>query len=70
MIEYLLEKNELRKGLYSPGMHIPILLESEINEWPDVFYVLAWNFKDEILKNHKSLIDQGVEFYFPIDPKR
>ncbi len=68
-IEFLLEKNELRKGLYSPGMHIPILLESEMDEWPDIFYVLAWNFKSEILKNHQNMIDQGVEFYFPIDPK-
>lgn len=68
-IEYLLEKNELRKGLYSPGMHIPILLEAEMVEWPDVFYVLAWNFKSEILKNHQHMIDRGVEFYFPIDPK-
>jgi SAM-dependent methyltransferase len=68
-IECLLEKNELRRGLYSPGMHIPIHIEKEIEEWPDVFYVLAWNFKNEILKNHKDLIDKGVEFYFPIDPR-
>jgi SAM-dependent methyltransferase len=68
-IECLLEKNELRRGLYSPGMHIPVYMEKEIEEWPDVFYVLAWNFKNEILKNHKDLIDRGVEFYFPIDPR-
>jgi hypothetical protein len=68
-IECLLEKNELRRDLYSPGMHIPIRIEKEIEEWPDVFYVLAWNFKNEILKNHKDLIDRGVEFYFPIDPR-
>lgn len=69
IIEYLLEKNDLRKGLFSPGMHIPILLESEMDQWPDVFYVLAWNFKAEILKNHQNMIDRGVEFYFPIEPK-
>lgn len=68
-IECLLEKNDLRRDLYSPGMHIPIRMETEIEEWPDVFYVLAWNFKSEILKNHKDLIERGVEFYFPIDPK-
>lgn len=68
-IEFLVEKNELRRGLYSPGMHIPIIMEQEIQDWPDVFYVLAWNFKKEILKNHQNLIDQGVEFYFPIDPR-
>lgn len=70
VIECLVEKNELRSDLYSPGMHIPIRLEKEIEEWPDVFYVLAWNFKNEILKNHEELIEQGVEFYFPIDPRR
>ncbi|HAC63927.1 MAG TPA: methyltransferase, partial [Cyanothece sp. UBA12306] len=26
-LDYLVEKNELRKGLYSPGMHIPIVIE-------------------------------------------
>lgn len=68
-IECLLEKNELRRGLYSPGMHIPIRMEIEIEEWPDVLYVLAWNFKNEILKNNKKLIERGVEFYFPIEPR-
>ncbi|OGN65447.1 MAG: hypothetical protein A2888_01420 [Chlamydiae bacterium RIFCSPLOWO2_01_FULL_28_7] len=68
LITYLVEKNPLRKNLYSPGMHIPIVLEDEINP-PDVYYVLAWNFKNEILKNNKHLIDRGVEFYFPINPK-
>lgn len=66
-IRYLVEKNPLRRGLYSPGMHIPIILEDELNEQPDIYYVLAWNFKKEILANHRSLIEQGVEFYFPVD---
>lgn len=68
-IEFLVEKNELRRGLYSPGMHIPIIIEDEMSEWPDVYYGLAWNFKAEILKNHQKLIEQGVEFYFPINPR-
>jgi hypothetical protein len=68
-IDCLLEKNELRKGLYSPGMHIPILIEKEVEEKPDIYYVLAWNFKREILKNNQHLIDQGIEFFFPVNPK-
>ena len=67
-IKYLVEKNELRRGLYSPGKHIPILIEDEVEKLPDVYYVLAWNFKKEILKNNKDLIDKGVEFYFPVNP--
>ena len=68
IIDCLLEKNELRRNLFSPGMHIPIKIEAEMEEPPEIFYVLAWNFKKEILKNNSELISRGVEFYFPIDP--
>ncbi|OIO59835.1 MAG: methyltransferase [Verrucomicrobia bacterium CG_4_10_14_3_um_filter_43_23] len=67
-LDCLVEKNELRRGLYSPGMHIPIAIEKELTELPDIYYVLAWNFKKEILANNKQLIEKGVEFYFPVDP--
>lgn len=69
LIECLLEKNTLRRGLYSPGMHIPILIESEVDEIPDIYYVLAWNFKKEILANNQHLVGQGVEFFFPVNPQ-
>lgn len=68
-LDCLVEKNELRKGLYSPGQHIPVLIEKELTALPDIYYVLAWNFKKEILANNQALIDQGVEFYFPVNPK-
>jgi hypothetical protein len=67
-IDFLVEKNKLRKGLFSPGMHIPIVIEEELSEYPDIYYVLAWNFKTEILANNKSLIEKGVEFFFPVNP--
>jgi len=69
LIDYLVEKNELRRGLYSPGMHIPLLIEDEVKKLPDIYYVLAWNFKKEILQNNQDLIAKGVEFYFPVNPK-
>lgn len=68
-LDCLVEKNELRRGLFSPGMHLPILIEHELPAPPDVYYVLAWNFKKEILANNQPLLAQGVEFYFPVDPK-
>lgn len=68
-VDCLVEKNELRRGLYSPGMHIPIVMENELPEPPDVYYVLAWNFKKEILANNGALVERGVEFYFPVNPK-
>ena len=57
----------MRRGLYSPGMHLPIVMEDELVEQPDVYYVLAWNFRKEILANNRALLEQGVEFYFPVD---
>lgn len=68
LIKYLIERNTLRRGLYSPGMHIPLLMEDEITEFPSIYYVLAWNFKDEILARNQNLVQQGVEFYFPVNP--
>lgn len=66
-IQYLVEKNPLRKGLFAPGSHIPLLLEHEVRRQPDIYYVLAWNFRREILKRHEHLLEQGVEFYFPVE---
>ncbi len=66
-ISKLLEINTMRRNLYAPGSHIPIEIENEQKEIPDIFYVLAWNFKKEILSKNKKLIDAGVKFYFPID---
>ena len=67
VIAYLMERNELRRGLIAPGSHIPIRLEDEIAEPPDVYYVLAWNFREEILARYRALVDAGVEFHFPVE---
>lgn len=68
-LDCLVEKNELRRGLFSPGMHLEVVIEKELTTLPDIYYVLAWNFKKEILANNQNLIEKGVEFYFPVDPK-
>ncbi len=68
-LDVLVEKNALRRGLYSPGMHVPIVLEGELTTLPDIYYVLAWNFRNEILANNRALVERGIEFYFPVVPK-
>ena len=62
----LLERNELRRNLYAPGSHIPIVLEDELVVKPDAYLVLAWNFRDEILKRHQADVKNGIDFYFPV----
>ncbi|MDD3205479.1 MAG: class I SAM-dependent methyltransferase [Lachnospiraceae bacterium] len=67
ILDCLAETNPLRDGLYSPGQHIPIVLQKDLKENPDIYFVLAWNFKNEILERNADLIKEGVEFYFPVD---
>lgn len=69
LISCLTERNPHRKGLVAPGSHIPLVLEDELTAPPDVYYVLAWNFKKEILARNQDLVKRGVEFYFPVNPK-
>jgi len=69
LIECLTERNPHRRGLVAPGSHIPVRIEDEFTDVPDVYYVLAWNFKQEILARYAHLIARGVEFYFPVNPR-
>jgi 2-polyprenyl-3-methyl-5-hydroxy-6-metoxy-1,4-benzoquinol methylase len=68
-LQYLVERNTLRRGLFSPGMHIPVVMEDELPHPPDIYYVLAWNFKNEILARNQELLRKGVQFYFPVNPQ-
>ena len=69
LIECLTERNPHRRGLVAPGSHIPVRIEDEFKEVPDIYYVLAWNFKKEIFARYADLIARGVEFYFPVNPR-
>jgi hypothetical protein len=51
ILEYLAEKSDLKKGLYSPGMHLEVVDENFIFKEPQPPYalLLAWNLKDIII---------------------
>lgn len=66
-IRFLTERNPLRRWLVSPGMHIPVIMDDELPEKPDKYLVLAWNFKNEILARHQGDVDNGIEFFFPVE---
>ena len=54
--KYLIDDNPQKIGLYSPGYHIPVF-SSQIfkDDPPEVIVILAWRYKDIILKNLKIL---------------
>ncbi|MDE2020493.1 MAG: methyltransferase domain-containing protein, partial [Patescibacteria group bacterium] len=66
-LEYLTDTTPLKQGLYSPGKHIPIVPpERLLEDTPDYILLLAWNFKDAILKKEQPLRDKGVKFIITI----
>lgn len=67
ILDYLTDTTTLKQGLYSPGMHIPIVSpEKLITDTPDYILLLAWNFKDAILEKEKTLREKGVKFIITV----
>ena len=67
ILDYLTDTTTLKQGLYSPGMHIPIVSpEKLLTDIPDYILLLAWNFKDAILEKEKVLREKGVKFIITV----
>ena len=67
IIDYIVDDNELKQNLYSPGKHIPIVSSKNIYEKkPDYLLILAWNFAESIIKNHEKFKEQGGKFIIPL----
>ena len=67
ILDYIADKNKLKQGLYSPGMHIPVVSSEKILEdKPDYVLILAWNFADEIIKQQEKYRAIGGKFIIPI----
>ena len=67
LLDYAAEKNPLKQGLYTPGMHIPVIAEEQAREnQPDYYLVLPWNFLDEFLQKERGFRENGGKFIVPI----
>ncbi len=69
LIECLVEKNQHRRGLVAPGSHIPLVIEDELKEPPDIYYVLAWNFKRRSSPATRISSPAGSSSTSPSNPK-
>ena len=66
-LDYLTEALPTKIGLWSPGMHIPVIdIEAAHKSPPDYFLMLAWNYKEKILEKEKEFRDKGGKFIIPI----
>jgi len=67
LMTYITEKAEDKIGLFTPGMHIPVVAEDILlTETPDYGVIFAWNLKEEIMKNLKAFEQRGGRFVVPI----
>jgi 2-polyprenyl-3-methyl-5-hydroxy-6-metoxy-1,4-benzoquinol methylase len=70
-LDYIVDNIPLKQGLYTPGMHIPVLPEEKLREdQPDMALILAWNFAEEIMEKQQEYREKGGRFIVPIpDPR-
>ena len=67
VLDFIVDDSPLKQGLYSPGLHIPVLSSSSIKELkPDYLLILAWNFADSIIKNNEEFSISGGKFIIPL----
>jgi SAM-dependent methyltransferase len=67
IIDYAVEKNPLKIGLYTPGTHIPVVDERDLDSSPpDYLLLLPWNFQDELIQKNQQYLRQGGKFIIPI----
>lgn len=66
-LDYIVDDSPLKQGLYTPGLHVPVVPSSALKENPpDYVLVLAWNFADSIIQKNKSVLKKGAAFVVPL----
>ena len=64
---FIVDDSPLKQGLLTPGMHIPVLGSSALEErHPDYLIVLAWNFAQSIVAKHGDYRAAGGHFVIPL----
>lgn len=71
VLDYIVDRNSLKHGLYSPGMHIPVFgVERILEDRPNYMLILAWNFAEEIMRQQVEYGRLGGRFILPIPEPR
>ena len=67
LLDYTVDRNPYKHGLYTPGTHIPIFPPEKIAETrPDYVVVLPWNLIDEISSQLSYVAEWGGRLVVPI----
>ena len=67
VIDFIVDDSPLKQGLFTPGLHIPVLGADAIDaRKPDYLLILAWNFADPIMQKHAPYARAGGHFIVPL----
>jgi SAM-dependent methyltransferase len=67
LIDFIVDDSPWKQGLFSPGIHIPVVASNAIYERsPDCVLILAWNFADTIITKHADFLRRGGCFIIPL----
>jgi ABC-type Fe3+-hydroxamate transport system substrate-binding protein len=66
-LDYTVDRNPYKHGMFTPGTHIPIYSPERIAETrPDVIVILPWNLAREIAAQLAYTDEWGAELIVPI----
>jgi hypothetical protein len=67
LVEYVVDRNVHKHGLFMPGTHLPIREpEMLLETMPDYLLLLAWNYRDEIAEQQAEYLRRGGRFIVPV----
>jgi len=67
LIDFVIDDNPLKQGLYTPGLNIPVVSSAVLKEQKvDYLLILAWNFAQPIMEKLKDFKQDGGHFIVPL----
>ncbi|MEP6811352.1 MAG: class I SAM-dependent methyltransferase [Actinomycetota bacterium] len=71
LVDFVVDRNVHKHGLYMPGTHLPIADPSLLLErMPDYVLLLAWNYHDEVAAQQVEYLRRGGRFILPVPTPR
>lgn len=65
-ITFLVDSTPAKQGRFMPGVHIPVYPEAYLKgKSVDAILVLAWNYRDEVMRKIKQLVRSPVTVIIP-----
>ena len=67
ILDFIVDDNPLKQGLFTPTTHIPIFSTEALYKYkPDYVLILAWNFAEPIMKIQARYQKEIGQFIVPM----